>query len=79
MFLVSLNSLSAVHQRLKLLNRHVGSVRHWAAVRYSASLLKHMVDSLSPYVTQILVNGKMVSNHTYNWTQFHTCKKAIWD
>ena len=55
-------SLPAVHQRLKLLNRHVGAVRHWAAVRYSASLLKQMVDSLSPYVTQILVNGKMVNN-----------------
>ena len=54
------NFQPTVHHRLTLLNRHVGAVRHWAAVRYSASLLKQMVDSLSPYVTQILVNGKMV-------------------
>ena len=54
---------------LKVLNRHAGAVRHWAAVRYSASLLKHMVDSLSPYVTQILVNGKMVTVGTMGGDQ----------
>ncbi len=44
-----------------MLNRQAGSLRHWAAVRYSSSLLKQMVDSISPFVTQILVNGKQVT------------------
>ena len=36
-------------------------MRYWVAVRYSSSLLRRMVDSISPYVTQILVNGKQVT------------------
>ena len=50
-----------VTQRLEMLNRKAGASRHWAAVRYSSSLLKQMVDSISPFVTQILVNGKHVT------------------
>ena len=51
----------SVTQRLENLNRKAGALRHWGAVRYSSSLLKQMVDSISPFVTQILVNGKQVS------------------
>ena len=50
-----------VTARLEILNRKAGALRHWAAVRYSSSLLKQMVDSISPFVTQILVNGKQVT------------------
>ena len=50
----------SVTQRLENLNRKAGALRHWGAVRYSSSLLKQMVDSISPFVTQILVNGKQV-------------------
>ena len=50
-----------VRVHLEQLNRKAGSFRYWAAVRYSASLLKQMIDSISPFVTQILVNGKQVS------------------
>jgi phosphorylase kinase alpha/beta subunit len=49
-----------VKTHLEKLNRKAGSLRYWAAVRYSASLLKQMIDSISPFVTQILVNGKQV-------------------
>ena len=50
----------AVRTLLEQLNRKAGALRYWAAVRYSASLLKQMIDSISPFVTQILVNGKQV-------------------
>ncbi len=45
---------------LEDLNKKVGNLRYWAAVRYSSSLLKQMIDSISPYITQILVNGEKV-------------------
>jgi hypothetical protein len=35
--------------------------------RYSASLLKQMIDSISPFVTQILVNGKQVTPDILPW------------
>lgn len=50
-----------VKERLEDLNKRVGAMRYWAAVRYSSSLLRQMIDSISPYVTQILVNGKQVT------------------
>ena len=58
--------LFSVTARLEILNRKAGSLRHWAAVRYSSSLLRQMVDSISPFVTQILVNGKQVRDAFYS-------------
>ena len=61
-----------VKEKLEELNQKAGSLRYWSAVRYSSSLLHQMVDSISPYVTQILVNGKRVIVGTIgkSFTQF---------
>jgi len=53
---------SSVHEHLVTLNAQAGVLRLWAAVRYASSLLCQLVDSISPYITTILVNGKQVSN-----------------
>jgi len=50
-----------VKERLENFNRKAGQLRYWAAVRYTSSLLQKMVDSISPFVTQIVVSGKQVS------------------
>lgn len=36
-------------------------IRHWAALRYSSSLLQQLLDSISPYVTKIIVKGKTLT------------------
>ena len=46
---------------LEDLNQKAGAFRYWSAVRYSSSLLRQMIDSISPYVTQILVSGRRVA------------------
>jgi len=50
-----------VKDHLEDLNKKAGTFRYWSAVRYSSSLLRQMIDSISPYVTQILVCGKHVT------------------
>ena len=32
--------------------------RYWSALRYASSLLRKTVDSLTPYATAVIVNGK---------------------
>ena len=61
-----------VVERLKAAYREAGRLRYWAALRYSSSLLGQLVDSLCPYATQILVNGKMLTVGTVggNRTEF---------
>lgn len=49
-----------VERRLQCLYHTAGTVRNWAAVRYSSSLLHHNVDSISPFITAVLVHGKQV-------------------
>lgn len=39
-----------------------GTLRYWRGVRYCSSLLRKTVDSISPFITTILVNGKQVIN-----------------
>ena len=62
-----LNSISilllyfSVKQSLEECMRQAEHMRNWSAVRYSSSLLKQMIDSISPYITQILVSGKRVT------------------
>ncbi|XP_037068061.1 probable phosphorylase b kinase regulatory subunit beta isoform X2 [Pollicipes pollicipes] len=48
----------SVHQRLVQLNGEAGTLRCWAVLRYCSSLLGRVVDSISPYLTAILVSGK---------------------
>lgn len=38
-----------------------GCLRHWAAVRYTSSTLHHNVDSISPFITAVLVHGKQLT------------------
>ena len=38
-----------------------GILRYWRGVRYCSSLLRKLVDSISPFITTILVNGKQIS------------------
>ncbi|KAJ4443780.1 hypothetical protein ANN_05558 [Periplaneta americana] len=47
-----------VEDHLKNLYHHAGCLRYWVAVRYCSSLLHHTVDSISPFITTVLVNGK---------------------
>ncbi|XP_067624233.1 probable phosphorylase b kinase regulatory subunit beta isoform X3 [Eurosta solidaginis] len=51
------NGLS-VNKALTQLYHRAGSLRYWRAVRYCSSLLHHIVDSISPFITTVLVNGK---------------------
>ncbi|XP_063236917.1 probable phosphorylase b kinase regulatory subunit beta isoform X2 [Bacillus rossius redtenbacheri] len=50
-----------VEQHLKALYHRVGGLRYWVAVRYCSSLLQHTVDSISPFITTVLVNGKQLT------------------
>ncbi|XP_029835256.2 probable phosphorylase b kinase regulatory subunit beta isoform X1 [Ixodes scapularis] len=47
--------------RLEKLTRQAGALKHWAVVRHCSSILGKVVDSLSPYITAILVNGKQIT------------------
>lgn len=51
---------TTVENHLQNLYYQAGCVRHWAAVRYTSSLLHHNVDSISPFITAVLVHGKQV-------------------
>ncbi|XP_013168313.1 PREDICTED: probable phosphorylase b kinase regulatory subunit beta isoform X2 [Papilio xuthus] len=48
-------------ESLKGLYHSAGVLRHWRAVRYCSSLLNHTVDSISPFITTVLVNGKQLT------------------
>lgn len=52
-----INDLTVI-QVLTHLYHRAGSLRYWRAVRYCSSLLHHIVDSISPFITTVLVNGK---------------------
>ncbi|XP_047514739.1 probable phosphorylase b kinase regulatory subunit beta isoform X6 [Pieris napi] len=48
-------------ESLKSLYHSAGVLRQWRAVRYCSSLLNHTVDSISPFITTVLVNGKQLT------------------
>ncbi|XP_046961830.1 probable phosphorylase b kinase regulatory subunit beta [Vanessa cardui] len=48
-------------EALKALYGSAGVLRHWRAVRYCSSLLSHTVDSISPFITTVLVSGKQLT------------------
>ena len=64
-------------KRLEILNRKAGGSRYWAAVRYSSSLLRQTVDSISPFVTQILVSRKQVRDIIPRANNFSTLSVSI--
>ncbi|XP_077982243.1 phosphorylase b kinase regulatory subunit beta-like isoform X2 [Glandiceps talaboti] len=50
-----------VADRLEKLYRKAGVMKEWSTVRFCASLLNKVVDSLAPGITTILVRGKLVT------------------
>jgi len=50
----------SVRDNLRALYQQAGSLRFWMGVRYCSSLLNHTVDSISPFITGVLVKGKQV-------------------
>lgn len=52
---------TTVQEELTMIYHKAGSLRYWRAVRYCSSLLRHIVDSISPFITTVLVNGKQVT------------------
>lgn len=52
---------TTVHESLTQLYAKSGTLRYWRGVRYCSSLLKHTVDSISPFITTVLVNGKQIA------------------
>ncbi|XP_037042140.1 probable phosphorylase b kinase regulatory subunit beta isoform X2 [Bradysia coprophila] len=52
---------STVSDALTSLYHRAGTLRYWRAVRYCSSLLHHTVDSISPFITTVLVNGKQLT------------------
>ncbi|XP_011505944.1 PREDICTED: probable phosphorylase b kinase regulatory subunit beta isoform X2 [Ceratosolen solmsi marchali] len=52
---------TTVGETLRSLYQQSGSLRHWMAVRYCSSLLNHTVDSISPFITGVLVKGKQIA------------------
>ena len=59
-----------VFDALTKLYHRAGTLRYWRAVRYCSSLLHHTVDSISPFITTVLVNGKQVSTNLFCHKQF---------
>ncbi|XP_075211939.1 putative phosphorylase b kinase regulatory subunit beta isoform X2 [Lycorma delicatula] len=50
-----------VEEHLKGIYYTAGCLHYWVVVRYCSSLLHHTVDSISPFITTVLVNGKQLS------------------
>ncbi|VVC30201.1 Hypothetical protein CINCED_3A013396 [Cinara cedri] len=50
-----------IRQHLTKLYHTAGCLHYWIAVRYCSSLLCHTVDSISPFITTVLVNGKQLT------------------
>ncbi|XP_043276560.1 probable phosphorylase b kinase regulatory subunit beta isoform X2 [Venturia canescens] len=52
---------TTVGDHLRALYQRAGDLRYWMAVRYCSSLLNHTVDSISPFITGVLVKGKQIT------------------
>lgn len=52
---------------LRGLYYRAGTLRYWRGVRYCSSLLHHTVDSISPFITSVLVSGKQVRKIATNF------------
>jgi phosphorylase kinase alpha/beta subunit len=50
-----------IKDKLEALLRHAGTLRYWSVVRFCSAILQKIVDSISPYITLILVNGKQIT------------------
>ncbi|XP_050528785.1 probable phosphorylase b kinase regulatory subunit beta isoform X3 [Daktulosphaira vitifoliae] len=52
---------ASIRTQLTNLYHTAGCLHYWIAVRYCSSLLRHTVDSISPFITTVLVNGKQLT------------------
>ncbi|XP_017891139.1 probable phosphorylase b kinase regulatory subunit beta isoform X2 [Ceratina calcarata] len=52
---------TTVGDHLRSLYQQAGSLRYWMVVRYCSSLLNHTVDSISPFITGVLVKRKQIT------------------
>lgn len=52
---------TTVEEHIVKVARQAGALRYWSVVRFCSSILKKQVDSISPNITNILVNGKQIS------------------
>ncbi|XP_026821358.1 probable phosphorylase b kinase regulatory subunit beta isoform X1 [Rhopalosiphum maidis] len=50
-----------IRHHLTNLYHSAGCLHYWIAVRYCSSMLRHAVDSISPFITTVLVNGKQLT------------------
>ncbi|XP_053979168.1 probable phosphorylase b kinase regulatory subunit beta isoform X1 [Hylaeus volcanicus] len=50
-----------VGDHLRSVYQQAGCLRYWMVVRYCSSLLNHTVDSISPFITGVLVKGKQIT------------------
>lgn len=51
-----------MYAHIQNLYQYSGTIHYWPVVRYTSSLLRHTVDSISPFITAVLVHGKQVDN-----------------
>lgn len=68
-----------VEKHLQSLYHQAGCLRHWAVVRYTSSLLSHNVDSISPFITAVLVHGKQVSRFSTSLKIVSDIYKYMWN
>ncbi|XP_049964722.1 probable phosphorylase b kinase regulatory subunit beta isoform X1 [Schistocerca serialis cubense] len=52
---------ATVEEHITKLYQQAGSLLYWVTVRYCSSLLHHTVDSISPFITTVLVHGKQLT------------------
>ncbi|XP_022700055.1 probable phosphorylase b kinase regulatory subunit beta isoform X2 [Varroa jacobsoni] len=59
-----------LEDRMERLTRQAGALRHWTVLRYCSSLLGKLADSLSPYITSILVSGKQLTVGVFGKSEY---------
>lgn len=52
---------TTVYEHIEKISKQAGALRYWSVVRFCSSILQKQVDSISPSITSILVNGKQIS------------------
>ncbi|KAI7690073.1 putative phosphorylase b kinase regulatory subunit beta [Sarcoptes scabiei] len=52
---------TSIKQNIENILKNAGRLRYWKVLRYCTSLLKKLVDSISPSITSILVNHKQIT------------------
>ena len=56
-----------VREQIENISRQAGALHYWPVVRFCSSILKKLVDSISPSLSSILVNSKQITIGTgYN-------------